>query len=322
MTFQGTSALDIAILAIVGLSAILGLRRGFIRGVLDLAIWAAAILVAMRFRQPLEAWLDRTALAPFAVPASFLGVFMLASGLLGLVAGIILGGARRLPAPPPLPFLNSLLGLLPGLVKGVMLAAALVGTLMTVQGRFGLERWTEGSRLAPPLVSLAQAALGEATDRLGIDPSQLTTVIDPGPPGQTLPFAVTDGLQVDRAAEQEMLAMVNAARAEAGLAPVVFDEALAVVARAHAEEMFREGYFAHESPITGTPSDRLAAAGIPYLLTGENLALAQSIPQAHEGLMDSPGHRANILNPSYAKVGIGVVRGQPLGLIAVQQFTT
>ena len=116
--------------------------------------------------------------------------------------------------------------------------------------------------------------------------------------------------------------MVNAARAEAGLAPVVFDEALAVVARAHAEEMFREGYFAHDSPITGTPSDRLAAAGIPYLLTGENLALAQSIPQAHEGLMDSPGHRANILNPSYAKVGIGVVRGQPLGLIAVQQFTT
>ncbi|MBP1633163.1 MAG: rane protein, partial [Acidobacteria bacterium] len=66
--------------------------------------------------------------------------------------------------------------------------------------------------------------------------------------------------------------------------------------------------------------DRLEAAGLTYSLAGENLALAATITQAHDGLMGSPGHRENILRPEFRRVGVAVVSG-PLGLMTVQVFT-
>jgi uncharacterized protein YkwD len=95
---------------------------------------------------------------------------------------------------------------------------------------------------------------------------------------------------------------------------------LAVVARQHGEEMFQLGYFAHDSPVTGTPGDRIAAADIQAVATGENLAYAPSLRVAHEGLMNSPGHRANILNPAFTRLGIGVIRSENRGLMFVQEF--
>jgi uncharacterized protein YkwD len=66
--------------------------------------------------------------------------------------------------------------------------------------------------------------------------------------------------------------------------------------------------------------DRLQAESISYRVAGENLALAATANEVHEGLMDSPGHRANILGESFGALGIAVVRG-PLGLMTVQVFT-
>ena len=82
--------------------------------------------------------------------------------------------------------------------------------------------------------------------------------------------------------------------------------------------MYRDGFFAHGSPRSGNVATRVEGAGIAYRVLGENLALAPTLPGAHEGLMNSPGHRANILG-SYSSVGIGAVRG-PLGLVIVQVF--
>jgi uncharacterized protein YkwD len=60
-------------------------------------------------------------------------------------------------------------------------------------------------------------------------------------------------------------------------------------------------------------------ARITYVVTGENLALAPGVAMAHDGLMKSPGHRRNILDPEYSTLGIGIYTG-PRGLIAVQEF--
>ena len=84
--------------------------------------------------------------------------------------------------------------------------------------------------------------------------------------------------------------------------------------------MYVEGFFSHTSPTTGRIGDRMAAAGIPYLVVGENLALAATARTVHEGLMDSPGHRANILGERFTRVGVGVIRG-PYGLMVVQVFS-
>jgi uncharacterized protein YkwD len=102
--------------------------------------------------------------------------------------------------------------------------------------------------------------------------------------------------------EAQMLEMVNKERASEGLQPLVADTALRNVARAHSHDMFVRGYFAHVSPEGVTPADRVRAAGIHYLITGENLALGPTLSICHTGLMNSPGHRANILHRSYGRV--------------------
>jgi uncharacterized protein YkwD len=64
----------------------------------------------------------------------------------------------------------------------------------------------------------------------------------------------------------------------------------------------------------------MRAAHIAFLTAGENLALAQTLAIAHTGLMHSPGHRANILNPAYHRVGIGIIEGGVHGLMISQEF--
>jgi uncharacterized protein YkwD len=85
--------------------------------------------------------------------------------------------------------------------------------------------------------------------------------------------------------------------------------------------MFERGYFSHYNPEGMSPFDRMEQAGIHFIAAGENLALAPNVTIAHQGLMDSPGHRANILSTDFGKVGIGVMDGGMFGRMFVQEFT-
>jgi hypothetical protein len=135
-----------------------------------------------------------------------------------------------------------------------------------------------------------------------------------------IPSADPEELRRDEAAAEDIFELLNRARIEEGLDPLAWSAPLAEVGEGHATEMYVEGYFSHISPVTGTVADRMADAGIPYLVVGENLALAATARTAHEGLMDSPGHRANIVGERFTRVGIGVIRG-PYGLMVVQVFS-
>jgi uncharacterized protein YkwD len=117
-----------------------------------------------------------------------------------------------------------------------------------------------------------------------------------------------------------MLALVNAERVERGLKPLAADPEITPVARAHSQDMFSRGYFSHYTPEGKDPFDRMKSAGIKYYSAGENLALGQTLRICHEGLMNSPGHRANILNPSYGRLGIGILDGGAYGLMISQEF--
>ena len=84
--------------------------------------------------------------------------------------------------------------------------------------------------------------------------------------------------------------------------------------------MFARGYFAHDTPEGRSPFDRMREANVRFTTAGENLALAPTIPVAHTGLMNSPGHRANILRREFGRVGIGVMDGGMRGLMVSQEF--
>lgn len=142
----------------------------------------------------------------------------------------------------------------------------------------------------------------------------------PGAPGAELPAPAPQAAPAPpqasgmSAAEQRILAAVNAARADHGLSPLIPLAALTAVARAHSRDMALRDYFAHDSPDQGNAEQRIAAAGIHYLLMGENIYTEtypdpQGLTQrAVQGWLHSPPHRKNMLSPSFNFTGIGIAR--------------
>jgi uncharacterized YkwD family protein len=120
--------------------------------------------------------------------------------------------------------------------------------------------------------------------------------------------------------EQEMVRLVNEARAQNNLAPLKVDTQLANVARIKAQDMIDNKYFSHYSPKYGSPFDMMKAFSIAYVQAGENIAGNQSVSNAENSLMNSPGHRANILNPNYTHIGIGIRNGGTYGKMFSQMF--
>ncbi len=108
--------------------------------------------------------------------------------------------------------------------------------------------------------------------------------------------------------EEQVVALVNKERAANGLRPLTLSSKLSDVARAKSEDMRKNNYFAHQSPTYGSPFDMMKAFGISYRTAGENIAKGYRTPEAVvEGWMNSPGHRANILNASFTTIGVGYV---------------
>lgn len=112
--------------------------------------------------------------------------------------------------------------------------------------------------------------------------------------------------------EQQMVNLINQARASAGLPPLQVSSQLTNAARAKSRDMIDKNYFSHTSPTYGSFVDLLNHFGVSYRSAAENLAMnsSGSVTAAHDMLMASPGHRNNILGSSYNLFGVGIqVRG-------------
>jgi uncharacterized protein YkwD len=115
--------------------------------------------------------------------------------------------------------------------------------------------------------------------------------------------------------------LVNKERTSTDIPALDFSENLAKVARAHCSDMFKRGYFSHYTPEGLSPFDRMTEADIVFTYAGENLALAPSVDLAMKGLMQSLGHKANILSTNFHRVGVGVIDGGIYGEMFCQEFT-
>jgi len=117
--------------------------------------------------------------------------------------------------------------------------------------------------------------------------------------------------------EQQVLDLVNQERQKAGLNALTMDSRLSKVAMDKAQDMYNNNYFDHQSPTYGSPFDMMNSNGITYNAAGENIAKGQTSPtEVMNQWMNSPGHRANILNGSYTKIGIAYYNNE-----WVQEFT-
>lgn len=113
--------------------------------------------------------------------------------------------------------------------------------------------------------------------------------------------------QLKEGYEMLLFELTNSARIQRGLPLLAWDEETRAVARKHSVEMAENNYFSHTNLTGMSPFERMQAGGITFYLAGENLAYGQySSIFAHEGLMNSAGHRENILKPGFRYLGVGV----------------
>jgi uncharacterized protein YkwD len=180
-----------------------------------------------------------------------------------------------------------------------ILVGAVLAGVATMAGRLGTEPTTYSNAAAvqpdvlavtsTPYMTTGIMVTTTVTHRTTTAPPTTTTA--PAPPP-------TQG--------QQVFTLVNQARAQAGCKPLVNDLRLATAAQQHSDDMANRNYFSHTTPEGVTFDKRETAAGYPSP-GGENIAQGQTTAQqVMTDWMNSPGHRANILNCSFATIGIGV----------------
>lgn len=314
--------IDLLIGALIVLGALIGWRRGFLSEFPTLAALLASLWLATRLYLFASEWLAGVTdwQAAWTKPLGFL--LILCAGLLSqrwLYVGLI----SRLPQQVHRHPINRLLGIAPGMAHGLVQAVIVAALMISLPLP---EKWQTEARdsalnarfagyadaLEAMLRPVFDDAIGETLTMLTVQPQTKESI--------KLPFTV-ENAKPQPALEEQMLALVNRERVQAGLKPLVMHAALTEVARQHSADMLARGYFSHYSPEGKTAFDRLRAQRIAFLIAGENLALAPTVTVAHTGLMHSLGHRANILRPQFGKVGIGILDAGRRGIMVTQKFS-
>jgi uncharacterized protein YkwD len=321
----GLNPIDFAVFALIVVAAIYGYRTGFVATTYSLASWIIAIAAALAFEGPAASIVQSVARLPPAVAATigFVVTILLAEAVLSVMGYVairpIVALVRRSPFSGP----DRILGTLPAGIRSLLIVAVAILAIEALPVASEVKAAVETSRSGREVnaqLARFQPELEAFTGRLGGSPLLVTRIGE----DQTEQLDLPDDLELspDPVAERQLFDLVNEERTQRGFAALAWDERLVPVSRAHSEEMFKLKYFSHDSPVAGTPFDRLKAAGVTYSRAGENLAFAQSVAVAHRALMDSPGHRENILRPEFTRIGIGVISAGAYGRIVTELFLT
>ncbi|HWI89983.1 MAG TPA: CvpA family protein [Flavisolibacter sp.] len=312
---------DIFLLLVMVLAVWAGWKRGFIIGSINLIVWIGSLLAGFFFYQYAGNFLKQVfpRLGEWTLPLAFFSIVVLSRIFLGLIFNLIL---QRTPREAHANGVNHFLGIFPGIVNGIIYTTIITALLLSVPLMFGITQKAKESVLTKTLAvnvgwlddqlsPIFDEAVKKSLTRTTIEPETDETV--------KLNFKITDA-RARPDLEMKMLDLVNQERTRRGLKALQWDPELVPVARAHSQDMFARGYFSHYTLEGKDPFDRMKAAGIKYYSAGENLALGPTLSVCHEGLMNSPGHRANILNPTYGRVGIGILDGGAYGIMISQEF--
>lgn len=333
----GFNILDWIIIAVFVFYIIEGFEVGFLNSFFDLLNFVLSFIFALKFYSLFGKFLVDN----FSIPLGFSNVigFFVVAFLSGIIFGVFLRkllhlfrnffGRRKDNKEEGsvslawLKFFNRFLGIFPGIISAFILVSFILTVVVSLPFSPFLKKTISSSRMGNLFVSNTQGfektinnifggALNETISFLTVEPEEEKIV--------SLRFKTTS-VNIDEEAEQQMFLMLNKERESRGLNSLVFDKNIAKVAREHSKDMLSRGYFSHYTPEGISPFDRLSKAKISYLYAGENLALAPNVSLAMQGLMNSPGHKANILSPNFKKVGVGVIDAGIYGEMFTQNFT-
>ena len=312
---------DLLLILVILLSVWSGFQKGFVLGMLSLITWIGSLLIGFFFYTYVARFIENhiLSLGVWTFPLAFILTIIIARILLSILANQLL----QLTHPETHQHAaNRFLGIIPGTINGLINAVIVAALLLALPLGGSLSEKTRESPLANYFVEPAEwleaqlspvfdDAVRRSLNKLTVEPASKESV--------KLNYTVKNP-RVREDLEAKMLELVNEERRKHGLKPVQADPEMAAVARKHSRDMFARGYFSHITPDGLDPFDRMRKDGVRFRTAGENLALAQTLTLAHNGLMNSPGHRANILQPAFGRLGIGIMDGGIYGLMVTQIF--
>lgn len=325
---------DLAIFLEIFFYLLGGWGRGLILGILDLGGLLLSFFTSLKF----YSFFGELLVVNFSLPK---GISNAAGFLLsGLLAEIILSVIINFLFKKFYPWLmikfkdkkidmilrlDKILGFLPALGEALIFTAFILTLLVTLPIQGVIKKDIVSSKIGGPLIAKTSGIERQLNHIFGAAVNETLTflTVNPNPEsGEKVDLRFTQKeIKIDEAAEATMVILVNQERTSVGLGQLVHSTALRDLAREYAKDMFARGYFSHFNPEGQSPFDRMDKAGIHFTAAGENLALAPNVTLAQQGLMNSPGHRRNILSGDFGKIGIGVIDGGIYGEMFVQEFT-
>lgn len=313
---------DLGLLLVVLFFAAEGIKRGFFSQVVDILGFLSSFLISLTF-YPIPAQLLSKFfnLPPIAAnPVGFLILWLIAEGVFFKAAsGLINRYLKSLFHT----HINQYLGFMPAILNALLFSSFFLLFIVSLPIQPRIKKDVFDSKIGSYLVNKATIIERPLNNIFGPIAKQGLTFLTVKPEEKgSVPLQFTQKqLTNDFASEQEMFKFVNAERAKVDVAPLKWNEEQARVGRAHSRDMFERGYFSHYSPEGKDVGDRLTDAGINYGYAGENLALAPNVDRANTGLINSEGHRRNILDPAFKEIGIGAMDGGVYGKMFTQVFT-
>lgn len=312
--------IDILMIFIIALATRLGWQRGFIHSIAGILIWTISILAIFLSSELIARLIEHISdiNEPWIRPLGFIVLLAISSRF---IYHSFDQCSAKFPEELHRNKINKSAGLLPGLVSGLFYAAVLSLMLRSYPSKITSQE-VESSLIASKWNNYTgnrHNVIDSTLNKLGYYFGRSITIYPKEKEIISLPFGSTTGIE-RKDLEKEMLSMVNQERERNGLNFLQFDEELSNAARIHSADMLKRAYFSHYSPEGKNTYDRLKIEGIEYRLAGENLALAENTMQAHDGLMSSPVHKANILNKTFTHIGIGVMDAGHHGLMITQMF--
>lgn len=315
--------IDFVIGAYLAGLAVRGWIRGLIRELLDLVGLVVGAVVAFRLSGPVGDFLtDR-----FGVTSEWARIGAGVVLFTGVGVGLAVA-ARAVTKIMDLPGLN-LANRIGGSVVAAAWGALLLAVILTILRVFpigGLSEDIDQSRVASALagpdsvpVRFLTTVGGERVASAVVLLENLAggrRVVVEGDERVELEPVPVESLRPAPASAEELYVMLNRERLTAGIDLLAWSEELAEVGSVHANELYRDGYLAHASPLTGVVNDRVRTRGVNLAFVGEAIGLASTTRAVQTALMESPPNRTTLLGTSYDRVGIGVVAG-PYGLLVV-----
>ncbi|WP_207426832.1 CvpA family protein [Pedobacter sp. SYSU D00535] len=311
---------DIILLLILFIAIYSGYRKGFILGLIELITWVGTLVLCFLLYPKVSVFMSRFVSSGLW---SVLIAFLVTIVIVRLIAALLIDQfLHRIPTEYHEKPANRILGFVPGAVNGLVYAALASAIFLLLPFSQGLSTSAQESLFAQKFAEQFSKVEEKIVPSLGEEVRMRMNKLTVAPGSEKfikLGFTVKNYKERPEL-EKEMLELINEERQKEGLRPLQADPELRHVAVKHSADMFERGYFSHYTPEEKDPFDRIRAAKVRFITAGENLALAQTLKLAHTGLMNSPGHRANILHKSFGRVGIGILDGGIYGLMVTQNF--